>query len=121
MPTNADLSLAEVAEQCQDGFSELHAATCWRRGQQDDINGRLVDQIRERFQQWTNNVGAMHPQGSPVSLEHRLFNSPRIRQSMLKMLNDLSVSIQDGTVPLSLSLIVDLLRVTVADMKKLGS
>lgn len=51
-----------------------------------------------RYRVWSENIGA-HRKGR-VSLDYRLRNAARMRQTVVNLLNDLHESIQNGTLKL---------------------
>lgn len=53
------------------------------------VDIREAENHQERFDQWAGNLGAFHDPESKLSLEHRLRNSPIIRDAILRLLVDL--------------------------------
>jgi hypothetical protein len=86
-----DLEISETARLCQHNFSSLISAAA--ASNVDDLGETLnppnVKQMQERFDQWAGNLGARQPATSPLSLEHRLRNSPVVRDAVLWLLGNL--------------------------------
>ncbi|KAK0726730.1 hypothetical protein B0T26DRAFT_637497 [Lasiosphaeria miniovina] len=61
------------------------------------VKKRDVEQLWGRFEQWAGNLGAMQPRTSPVSLEHRLRNSPAVKEAILGFLLNLYDSTEAAT------------------------
>ena len=57
---------------------------------------RDVRQYQDRFEQWAGNLGALQHSESPKSLDHRLRDSPMIKNFVLNTLHELDVSVQTG-------------------------
>ena len=57
---------------------------------------RDVRQLEDRFKQWAENLGALQRFKSPQSLDHRLRDSPEIKNVVLSTLHELDVSVQAG-------------------------
>lgn len=90
----------EIATECQNDFARLLAVT----NSQDScvkgvLNGRDVQQMQERYDQWAGNLGALQHFQSSLSLELRLQDAPLVRKSILNTLEDLHVSVHDGKCP----------------------
>lgn len=97
--------IAAIALDCQLGITSLLAATtgegyCAR----NCLHPRDAEQIQDRFNQWAGNLGALQSFSSPQSLEHRLRDAQLVRESILKSLTDLHMSIQAGTLPFTRAL-----------------
>ncbi|KAI8635427.1 hypothetical protein F5Y19DRAFT_11343 [Xylariaceae sp. FL1651] len=61
------------------------------------VHQRDIEQISERYDQWAGNLGAFQSSKSPLSLEHRLRNSPVVKDAILKMLLDFRASARVAT------------------------
>ena len=57
---------------------------------------RDLRQFKDRFEQWAGNLGALQHTKSPKSLDHRLRDSPTIKNFVLSTLHELDVSVQAG-------------------------
>jgi hypothetical protein len=94
-----DLGISKTARLCQQNFSSLISAAA--ASNVDDLgetlNPRNVKQLQERFDQWAGNLGARQPATSPLSLEHRLRNSPVVRDAVLWLLGNLLDSLVSAT------------------------
>lgn len=93
-------NIAAIALNCRSSITKLLAATtgegyCVK----DLLNTRDVQQMRDRFNQWAGNLGALHPFQSPLSIEHRLRDAPLVKESVLRTLSDLYSSIEAGKTP----------------------
>ena len=62
----------------------------------DDISVRDVEQTRDRFFQWASNLGAFHKPESRLSLGQRLRDNPVVKDTVLKLLENLRESISGG-------------------------
>jgi hypothetical protein len=86
-----DMGISETATLCQHNFSSLISAAA--ASNLDDLGETLslrnVKQLQERLDQWAGNLGARQPVTSPLSLEHRLRNSPVVRDAVLWLLGNL--------------------------------
>lgn len=93
-------TIAAIAFDCRSSITNLLvAATSEECCVKDFLNSRDVQQMRDRFNQWAANLGALQPFGSPLSLDHRLRDAPRVEESILYTLADLHSSIQAGKTP----------------------
>lgn len=89
--------IEELATECRKGIAELLAAAISEDSSVKGVlHGRDIQQMQERYDQWAGNLGALRHFKSALSLEHRLRDAPLVRESILKTLKDLNVSIQDG-------------------------
>ncbi|RSM01593.1 hypothetical protein CEP52_008511 [Fusarium oligoseptatum] len=93
-----DQEIRNIAKGCQTAIATLLAAT-----KNDDshvrdlVNERNVEEMQERFDQWAGNLGAFQAPKLTLSLEHRLRNSPVIKNAILRTLADLYDSVQAAT------------------------
>lgn len=83
---NCQTTIATLLDTTKDGDSHV----------KDLVNERDVEEMQERFDQWVGNLGALQASKSPLSLEHRLRNSPMVKNVILRTLADLYDSIQAG-------------------------
>jgi len=95
-----DQRIPEIAIDCQNAIANLLAAAksedCCVK---DFLHGRDVQQMQERYDQWAGNLGALQPFESSLSLEHRLRDSPLVRNSILSTLLNLYASVKTGRNP----------------------
>ncbi|MCJ1369865.1 hypothetical protein MMC20_001077 [Loxospora ochrophaea] len=90
--------IAAISRDCQSGLITLLAAATSEDCQARHIvHPRDVQQVRDRFDQWAGNLGALQPFKSPRSLEHRLREVPLVRDSIFSVLIDLRSSVQAAT------------------------
>ncbi|KAK4041663.1 hypothetical protein C8A01DRAFT_14606, partial [Parachaetomium inaequale] len=90
-----NLGIVENAISCRDSLNNFVAAARSKDFKLSKTEGlRDVEQLRERFGQWAGNLGALQPASSSLSLEHRLRDSPVVRDAVLKLLGDLLESLQ---------------------------
>ena len=94
--------IEEIALGCQRTFTSLIAVASGEACRAIGFsNSRDVQQFQDRFNQWAGNLGALQPFESPLSLEHRLRNAPMVRDSILRILEDLHESVQAGKTSLA--------------------
>jgi len=96
----SDVDLQQLVKQCQ---ASIRCLVDNSRNGSDDrppafVSIKEINQVQERFNQWAGNLGALHPSTSPLSLGHRLRNSPAIRDGIVKQLVDLGESCDAGNV-----------------------
>ena len=89
--------IEEISHGCQSEFTSLMAAASGEGCRaMDFLHSRDVQELQDRFNQWSGNLGALQPAESSSSLEHRLRNAPMIRDFILRILKDLHESMQAG-------------------------
>lgn len=89
--------IEEIAIECQKDIDTLlDAAISEQSCVKGFLRGRDIQQIKERYEQWSGNLGALQ---HLESLEHRLQDAPLVRESILNTLKDLHVSIKIGKRP----------------------
>ncbi|KAL5045575.1 hypothetical protein BDW71DRAFT_208117 [Aspergillus fruticulosus] len=90
--------LRDIAIECQKALANLvivaRSDDC---PVQTTLRPRDLQQLRERYDQWAGNLGALQPSSSALSLEHRLRDSPMVRGIVFETLLDLHVSVQAAT------------------------
>ena len=92
--------IEEIATECQKDIDRLlEAAISEQSCVKDLLRGRDIQQMKERYEQWSGNLGALQHFESSLSLEHRLQDAPLVRESILNTLKDLHVSIKSGKRP----------------------
>lgn len=95
-----DQEIRNIAKGCQTAIAVLLAATKDDDSHVKDlVNEREIEEMQERFDQWVGNLGALQAPKSPLSLEHRLRNSPMVKNVILRTLADLYDSVQSGWNP----------------------
>ncbi|MCJ1428159.1 hypothetical protein MMC29_006067 [Sticta canariensis] len=89
--------IKKIATKCQKDIDRLlEAAISEQSCVQGFLRGRDIQQMKERYEQWSGNLGALLHFESSLSLEHRLQDAPLVRESILNTLNDLHVSIKSA-------------------------
>ncbi len=91
-----DQGIVERAELCEQTLASLQVAAK-EGGSVGTSSLRDIQQLRDRFDQWTGNLGALQPASSPLSLEYRLRNSPDVRAVVGSLLGNLVKSLQSAT------------------------
>lgn len=92
--------IEDIATECQKDIDRLlEAAINEESCVKEFLHGRDIQQLQERYDQWSSNLGALQHSESPLSLEHRLRDAPLVKESILNTLKDLHVSIQAGKRP----------------------
>ena len=90
----------EIATECQKDIDRLLEASISEQScVKGFLRGREIQQMKERYEQWSGNLGALQHSESSSSLEHRLHNAPLVRESILNTLKDLHDSIKIGKRP----------------------
>lgn len=92
--------IEEIATECQKDIDILlEAAISEQSCVKGFLRGRDIQQMKERYEQWCGNLGALQHFKSFLSLEHRLQDAPLVRESILNTLKDLRDSIKIGKRP----------------------
>ena len=95
---NSDSSIASRVATCLKDFRNLHDALEENTPQEFEVasllKGLLADNIG-RFKVWAANVGA-HQFARKSSLDYRLKDAPQIKNSVVRLLDDLSGMLLEG-------------------------
>ncbi|KAL3465651.1 hypothetical protein BJX64DRAFT_252236 [Aspergillus heterothallicus] len=94
----ANVNLQDMAVKCQTAIENL-VIVAYGGGNHAEAtpDHREIGQLRDRYDQWACNLGALQPSSSPLSLEHRLQNSPIVSNIVAAKLLDLHISLQAVT------------------------
>lgn len=94
-------TISAVATDC---VRSLHALV---RLSSDDKNAALMDSLEDeqgRFRVWASNIGALHRENSPSSLDYRLRDASRLRASVMEALGRVQGTIDRCESAISLKL-----------------
>lgn len=94
---DAVLSISSLVLRCFKDFQTLLSAL----STQHELSGprSKVSEELGRLRVWAGNFGAHRKQTDRLSLDHRLREAPDLHRGVRNHLNDLSETIQEGTIP----------------------
>ena len=88
--------IAEYCDICLGEFDKLSAIIEQSQYEVHGIkNSELLD-ARSRFKIWLGNLGAQQPPFVQSSLDYRLREASKIKDQIIKLLQDLAEALQDG-------------------------
>lgn len=91
------VSISSLVSRCFGDFQDLLDALS-SKDEHSSARSKVSEELG-RLRVWAGNFGAHRKQTDRLSLDHRLREAPDLHQGVRNHLNDLSDTIQEGTIP----------------------